>query len=359
MPRTRIEVTPMRRIPLLVALLMPMSLPVSLHAAAGPIQVAATIPNLGSIAREVGGDQVQVTTIATGQQDPHFVDPKPSFIVLLRRADLLVVNGLDLEVGWVPPLTQGARNRRIQPGEDGYIDASRRIAVLEVPAGPLSRSQGDVHPYGNPHYLGDPLNAEIVAGQLAEAFTSLRPEAAAHFEARRADFVKRLHIAMFGAPLVEEVGGARRLARSGELESFLATTGPDGRPLSGMVGGWMGRLRQARGARVVTYHRDATYFAQRFGLDVVDFVEPKPGIPPSARHLAELTERLKHGDVRMIITRPYVEGRSTDALAERTGVPVLVLPMEVDGAPEATDYLKLYDFIASRIAASLERKGAP
>lgn len=335
-------------------------LPVGPSLAAEPIQVAATVPNLGAIAREVGGDQVKVTTIATGQQDLHFVDPKPSFIVLLRRADLLLVNGLDLEIGWVPPLTQGARNRRIQPGEPGYIDASRRVPVIEIPTGPVSRAQGDVHPFGNPHYLTDPLNAELVAGQIAEAFTSLRPDGAQGFESRRADFVKRLHIAMFGAPLADEVGGPKlsRLARSGELESFLAAPGPGGRPLSSMMGGWMGRLGPMRGAKVVTYHRDYSYFAQRFGLDVVDFVEPKPGIQPTQRHIEELTSRLKQGDVRLIITRPYVEGRSTDALTERTGVPVLVLPLEVGGAPETTDYFKLFDFVISRIASTLERKGA-
>jgi len=340
-----------------VGLLMALSAPWA--AAAEPIQVAASLPNLASIAREVGGDRVNVTAIATGQQDPHFVDPKPSYIVLLRKADLLVVNGLDLEIGWVPPLTQGSRNRRIQPGEPGYIDASRNISVLEIPAGAVSRAQGDVHPFGNPHYLTDPLNAELVAGQLAQAFASLRPGDGALFESRRADFVKRLHAATFGAALVGEVGGAKlaRLARSGELESFLASPGADGRPLASLLGGWLGRMRPARGAKVVTYHRDYSYFTQRFGLEVVDFVEPKPGIPPSARHLQELTDRLRQGDVRLIITRPYVEGRSTDALKERTGVPVLVLPLEVGGAPEATGFFELLDFVTSRIAAALEAKG--
>jgi ABC-type Zn uptake system ZnuABC Zn-binding protein ZnuA len=350
----------MSRSTILLSLLLVMFLPAAPLRAAGPIQVAATVPNLGDIAREVGGDQVHVTTIASGLQDPHFVDPKPSFMVLLRRTDLLVVNGLDLEIGWVPPITEGARNRRILPGGPGHIDASRHIDVLEAPAS-LSRAQGDVHPYGNPHYLADPLNAEIVAGQLAEAFAAARPDAAAQFEARRADFVKRLHAALFGPALVDEVGGAKlaRLAGSGELEGFLDTRGADGRPLRNMLGGWLGRLGGVKGARVITYHRDFTYFARRFGIEVVDFVEPKPGIPPSQRHIDELTARLKSGDVRLIITRPYVETRSTDALSQRTGVPALVLPMEVGGAPEATDYFHLFDLVTSRIAAALERKGSP
>src|SRR5262245_3337662 len=138
--------------------------------AADKLQVVASLPNLGAIAQEVGEDRVEVTTIASGLQDPHFVDPKPSFMVKLRSAQLLLVNGLDLEIGWIPPLTQGARNQKILPGAEGYVDCSARVSVMEVPTGQVSRAEGDVHPFGNPHYLTDPLNAEIVAGQIAEAF---------------------------------------------------------------------------------------------------------------------------------------------------------------------------------------------
>ena len=166
--------------------------------AAEKLRVVATLPNLGSIAQEVGGDQVEVTTIASGLQDAHFVDPKPSFIVKLRSADLILVNGLDLEIGWVPPLTQGARNAKLLPGSPGYVDCSSRISVLEVPTGTLTRAEGDVHPFGNPHYLGDPLNAEQVAGVIADAFKRSRPADAEYFEKRRVDFVKRLYIATFG-----------------------------------------------------------------------------------------------------------------------------------------------------------------
>ena len=320
-----------------------------------PIHVVASLPNLGAIANEVGGDRVEIAICATGVQDAHFVDPKPSLILKLRSADLLLVNGLDLEVGWIPPLTQGARNARILPGAEGYVDCSASIGVLEVPAGPVSRAQGDVHPYGNPHYLADPLNAEIVSGQIAEALGRAAPEQAATFRARAEDFTRRLHVGVFGAELVDLVGGPKlaRLARSGELASFLASPSEGGRPLSHRLGGWMGKLRPFEGAKIVTYHRDYTYFARRFGLEVVDYVEPKPGIPPSAKHLVELTERLQRGDVKALITRPYVEHRSTDLLAERTRVPVVTLPLEVGGDPEATDYFKLFDLIVSRLAPAL------
>jgi zinc/manganese transport system substrate-binding protein len=320
--------------------------------AAGKLRVVATLPNLGSIAQEIGGDRVEVTTIATGSQDAHFVDPKPSFIVKLRSADLLLVNGLDLEIGWVPPLTQGARNAKILPGGPGYIDCSSRIGVIEVPTGVVSRAQGDVHPFGNPHYMTDPLNAEIVATEIADAFKTASPGDADQFEKRRADFVKRLHAAVFGKELVDLVGGAKlaRLAMTGEMEPFLKSSVVDGKPLAARLGGWIGKLQPYAGIKVVTYHKDYSYFARRFGLDVVEFVEPKPGIPPSLKHIEELTQRLGRGDVKLLITRPYVEHRSTDQLAERTKIPVLTVPLEVGGAPEATDYFKLFDYVTSQIA---------
>jgi len=332
---------------LLAGLLAPAS-------AADRLKVVAALPNLGAIAQEVGGDRVEITTIASGLQDAHFVDPKPSFIVKLRSADLLLVNGLDLEIGWIPPLTQGARNAKILPGGPGYVDCSARVGVMEVPTGALSRAQGDVHPFGNPHYLTDPINAEMVAAQIADAFKAAAPADADYFEKRRADFVRRLQTALFGQELVDQVGGSKlfRLAQSGELDAFLRTA-VDGKPLSARVGGWLGRMAPYAGTKVVTYHKDYSYFARRFALDVQDFVEPKPGIPPSLKHIEELSARLSQGDVKMIITRPYIEHRSTDQLSERTKVPVVTLPLEVGGAPEATDYFKLFDLVTGQIASTL------
>jgi len=324
--------------------------------AAARLRVVATLPNLAAIAAEIGGDRVEVTGIASGLQDAHFVDPKPSFMVKLRSADILLVNGLDLEIGWVPPLTEGARNPKILPGGPGYVDCSARIEVMEVPAGPVSRAQGDVHPYGNPHYLADPLNAEVVAAEVAEAFGKAAPADAAWFETRRADFVRRLHAAIFGKELVDLAGGSKlsRLARSGELDAFLQDSIVDGKPLSARLSGWLGAMRPVAGAKVITYHKDGSYFVRRFKLDVVEYVEPKPGIPPSLKHIDDLVARLGQGDVKLLITRPYVEHRSTDQLSSKTGIAVLTLPLEVGGAPEATDYFKLFDMATSKIIAALD-----
>jgi len=339
------------------ALLLLAAAPQEASAAAATVKVVASLPNLGAIAREIGGDRIDLTVIASGVQDAHFVDPKPSYIVKLRAADLLLVNGLDLEIGWIPPLAQGARNAKVVPGGPGYVDASTGIAVQEVPTG-LSRAEGDVHPYGNPHYLGDPVNALTVAQTIADALKKADPAGAAAYEDRRKAFVAHLDQALFGGALVDLAGGAKleREAAAGTLDRFLDTP-MAGAPLKTRLGGWLGRLAPYRGRPIVTYHKDATYFANRFGLVVVDYIEPKPGIQPSARHLEELTERLQHGDAKVVVTRPYNEHRSSDLLAQKTGVTIVTLPLEVGGDPKATDLFSLYDLVTERLAAALQQTG--
>jgi len=343
---------------MLVAVAVLFSVSSNLRAADHKVQVVATLPNLGSIAAAIGGARIDVTVIASGTQDAHFVDPKPSFIVRLKSADLLIVNGLDLEIGWVPPLVQGARNGRILAGGPGYVDASTGVPVVEIPTS-LSRSEGDVHPYGNPHYLADPLNAATVATTIAEALKRADPAGAAAYDEGRKAFVKRLYEAMFGRELVDLAGGAKlaREATAGSLDAFLDGTQVAGAPLRSRLGGWLGAMQSVKGRPIVTYHKDLSYFAARFGLKVVDYVEPKPGIQPSAKHLEELTERLKAGEATVILTRPYVEHRSTDLLAERTGVKVVTLPLEVGGVPEATDYFALFDQVTARIAGAFPAVG--
>jgi ABC-type Zn uptake system ZnuABC Zn-binding protein ZnuA len=329
-------------------------------AAAPRVRIVASLPNLGSIASAVAGDRIELTTIAAGTQDAHFVDPKPSYMVKLRRADVLLINGLDLEIGWIPPITLGARNPKILLGGPGHIDCSSGIQVVEVPA-TLSRALGDVHPYGNPHYLSDPLNAEIVAGTIADALSEADPEGAQAYREGRDAFVRRLHESLFGKDLVDLAGGAKlaREAAAGTLDTFLDGTSAGGRALRARLGGWLGAMEPVRGQAIVTYHKDLSYFAARFGLRVIDYVEPKPGIQPSPRHLEELVERLRGGQARLIITRPYVEHRSTDFLAEKTGVTVITLPLEVGGAPEATDYFRLFDLLTERIAGALAGAAPP
>lgn len=330
-----------------IALLLSMLAPDSVE----KIRVVATLPDLRAIAQAVGGEWVDVVSLCAGKQDPHFVDPKPSFIVRLRDADLFFCNGLDLEIGWIPPLLESARNPRILPGAPGYFDASRFATIMEIPAGEITRAQGDVHPLGNPHYLLDPLNGLDVARALANKLRQLRPEQAKSFEENLARFQARLLSSLFGPDLVAIVGGEKleRLAREGELDRFLSQEHGEEKPLESKLGGWLGRMRVIRGTRVVAYHKTLSYLAHRFGLLVVGYVEPKPGIPPSPSYVAELIEQIKKDRVPFVLTHSFYEEQLPRRVAQSAGARVVVLPAAVDGVSEAKDYFSLFDAIVDRL----------
>jgi len=285
-------------------------------AAAAKLFVVATTPDLAAITREVGGDKVEVESLAVGTQDPHFVDPKPSFIVKLNRADVYVKRGLDLEVGWAPVLEKGARNANVLPGGQGYVDASVGIAPLEVPSGPVSRAMGDVHPFGNPHYQLDPDNAKVVARNIVDGLSRVDVADAAYFGQRLADFSRR----------VDE-----RLA------------------------GWLQMLAPYRGTKIVTYHKSWDYFAQRFGLDIIGTMEPKPGVAPSPAHLAQLITLMQAQHCKLLIKEPFYPENLTSIVAEKTGATVLVLPDSPGGAAATDDYFALLDYDVRHVAAALAK----
>jgi ABC-type Zn uptake system ZnuABC Zn-binding protein ZnuA len=284
--------------------------------AQGRLNVITTTEDLASIAREIGGDRITVESIARGYQDPHFVEAKPSFILKLQRADLLVLVGRDLEVGWLPPLIQQSRNARIQPGADGYLDASLQAKILEIPTGQITRAMGDVHPLGNPHYWTDPENGSIIARQLADRFSRLRPADRPIFEARLADFGRRLDAA-------EER--------------------------------WLALMAPYKGTKVVTYHRSFPNFADRFGLDVVGYVEPRPGIPPSPQHTLDLINEMKRSNTKLVLVEPYFDLKTPNAIGRATGATILVLPPSVGGVKEATDYLALFDYNIGLLVEAIKR----
>jgi zinc/manganese transport system substrate-binding protein len=310
-----------------------------------PLRVVATLPDLGKIAEAVGGAKARITTIASGAQDPHFVDPKPSYVVKLRDAELLLVNGLDLEVGWVPPLLDSARNGRIRVGGPGYVDCSRGIPLLETPTGQVTRAEGDVHAYGNPHYTTDPLNGKIVAQTIAEALARARPADAAYFEARKKAFQAAIDDAVFGKELVELVGGKKleRLARANELDGFLAAQSAGSTNLATKLGGLLAKMKPLRGTKVVFYHKSYSYFAARFGLNVVDFVELKPGIQPGPGHLADLVGTIRREAVKIVATHPFYDEKIAKLVADKGGARLVQLPLQVGGVRGAVDYLKLFD----------------
>jgi zinc/manganese transport system substrate-binding protein len=282
------------------------------------LNVIGTTEDLASIAREIGGDRVTVDSLAKGYQDPHFVEAKPSFILKLQKADLLIVVGRELEIGWLPPLIQQSRNAKIQAGADGYLDASTQAKILDIPQGQITRAMGDVHPSGNPHYWLDPENGRIIAKSIADKLAQFRPADKAYFDQRLTDFTNRVN------------EGLKR---------------------------WLAAMAPFKGASVVTYHRSYPNFADRFGLNVVGYVEPRPGIPPSPGHTLDLIQEMKRDQIKVILMEPYFDQKTPNSIASQTGAKVVVLPPSVGGEKTITDYLKLFDYDINLLVTALREAG--
>jgi len=287
--------------------------------AAAAVDVVATTQDLAALVQEVGGDRVKVEALARGYQDPHFVEPKPSFILRLHGADMLVAVGRELEIGWLPPLVTQSRNPKIQPGAPGYLDASLTVRILDIPTGQITRAMGDVHPQGNPHYWLDPQNGRKIAQAIRQKLSELDPGGASTYAQRYADFDRRL----------------------GEAEKR-----------------WDAMMGPYKGVKVVTYHRSWPNFAERFGLDVVGYVEPKPGIPPSPAHTLDLMQAMKQQGIKIIIVEPYFDLKTPNAIARDTGAKVLVLSPSVGGSKEASDYIALFDYDITQLVAAIQQTGA-
>jgi zinc/manganese transport system substrate-binding protein len=275
------------------------------------LNVVATLPDLASIAKEVGGDKVEISTLAKPTEDAHFVDAKPSFIVKLSRADALIQGGAELETGWLPPLLAGARNARLASGAPGDIRCNQGVKMLEVPAR-LDRSQGDIHAAGNPHFLVDPENAKIVARNITEAFAKLDSANAALFQENRDQFIARL---------------------DSKMKEWQATLAP------------------FKGQPFVAYHNSWPYFANRFGLKSELFLEPKPGIPPSPAHLANVISKMKEQKAHVIIVDPYLNRKTAETVARSTGATVVNVA-QFPGGVNGTDgsYIGLIDYLVNSLA---------
>jgi ABC-type Zn uptake system ZnuABC Zn-binding protein ZnuA len=321
--------------------------------AARAIQVCATVPDLGSLAREVGGVQVSVTVFAKGTEDPHFLEPKPSFIKALSQCDLYIQGGMDLEIGWASALLQNARNGAVSPGSRGFLDVSQVITPLEVPTGPVDRSMGDVHPLGNPHYLLDPLNGLKVARLIRDRLSELRPAQKAYFEERYRGFSQRLGQALVGEKLAKkyDVEKLAILFERGRLETFLKGQGE-----VSLLGGWLGLMIPYYGTKVVDDHTTWPYFARRFGIQIIGHLEPKPGIPPTTSHLRALVERMQVEGVKAVLATPYYDPRHARFISENTGATVINLAHQVGGREGTGDYLSMIDYDVRQLAAGL--KGA-
>lgn len=317
------------------------------------IQVVTTLADYAAVARAVGGDRVTVQAISEGDQDAHFVRPKPSYAVWVGRADVFVTTGLDLEM-WAPAVLDKAANPRVLEGQPGYVAAATGVTLLDVPA-VKDRSQGDVHVYGNPHVLTNPLNLKIVARNIATGLSKVDPAHADDYKARAKAFADEVDRRMFGPDLLPLLGAdtLARLAESGNLVSFLSSRTVQGRPMLDLLGGWMKRAMPLRGRRIVTYHKNWVYFARVFGVDVVGEVEPKPGIPPSPRQVEDLVRRMREQRVPLILAANYYDEDKVRHVAATVGAVPVIVPMYVGGEPGVDDPFALVDLWLDRLTRGL------
>jgi len=331
--------------------------------AAPPIKVVTSLTTYGAIAREILGDRGAVTSIAQGDEDPHFVQPKPSFVRVLRDADLFVTTGMDLEL-WVPGLLERAGNRKIIEGGPGYVAAYRGIDLLEVPTS-LSRAQGDIHVDGNPHIHTDPLNGIIIARNILAGLQRVSPGNAAFFAGREQDFEKRVLDATMGPALVAVLtpSTAYELLRTDKLQDFLARQKYQGKPLLDQLGGWLKQGEVFRGKEMACYHKEWAYFSRRFKIDCVTFIEAKPGIPPTPRHVQEVIELMRQRKVPVLFASNYFDRKQIKRVAERTGARAVIVPENTGGAPGVNTYFDLVTTWVSSLAAGFRdvalKNGAP
>lgn len=287
------------------------ALAISAHA---KLKVVATLPDLAALAREVGGDKVEVSAMAKPTEDSHFVDARPSFIVQLRDADVLIDGGAELEIGWLPPLLQNARNSKIEVGKPGRVQASQGVRLMNIPTN-ATRAAGDVHSLGNPHFVVDPIIAKTVALHIAQAFSAVDAPNAAAYDANYKKFE-----ATINAKLQE----------------------------------WGTAMLPFKGQSVVAYHDSWPYFAHRFGLNIDTFLEPKPGIPPSPSHLGEVIEKMKAQKIKAIIVEPFHDRKIAEKVASSTGAKVVDFAQYPGGIPDTDSYVKLIDRLVANLTAALK-----
>jgi ABC-type Zn uptake system ZnuABC Zn-binding protein ZnuA len=296
-------------------LLLAGALAIAPRTAEAQLKVVTSTTDLYDIAKEVGGDKIDAKHIGEGYQDPHFIEAKPSFVLQLRNADVWAFVGLDLEIGWMPLLLDGARNPKIRQGGSGYVDVSTAIRILDTPQGNVDRSMGDVHPLGNPHYWLDPENGRRIARLFKAKFSQLDPANEATYDKNEKAFETRLNAA--------------------EKE-------------------WQGDLAAIKGKPVVAWHTSWRYFAEYNGMNIVAFMEPKPGVPPSPSHLYEVIQAVKRTGAKAIVMEPFYDRKVADLVAKQTGIQVLLLPPSVGGVKGIDDYIQLMKYDMATLAAAVK-----
>lgn len=319
-------------------------------AAAQELRVVTSLPTYAAIAREIVGERGDVRSIAEGDENPHFVKPKPSYVAMLARADLFVTTGLDLEL-WAPALLDKANNRKITEGGSGYVTAYTGVRLLDVPA-VASRAAGDIHIYGNPHIHTDPIHAIVIARNIRVGLGRVAPRYAAEFAQREADFERRILNRLFGERLVEILGGETLfdLAQGDGLWDFLRSHDYRGTPLLDLLGGWLKEGEAFRGREMVCYHKLWVYFSHRFQIPCVAYAEPKPGIPPSPRHVEEVLRIMRDRQIRVFLAANFWDRNQVRTIAGRAGARAVIVPEHVAGAPGVNTYFDLVDLWVRHLA---------
>jgi len=321
------------------------------------LNVVTTLPDYACLARAVGGDRVAVSSIVRGDQDAHFIRPKPSFAAALRDADVLVATGLDLEL-WIQTVIDNSGNENIRSGQKGYVSAAAGMKLLEKPKS-ISRAEGGVHIYGNPHVTCSPILMKQAARNITSALVKNDPAERELYLRNLERLLCDIDQRLFGAELVEMLGSETlcELAEQDKLIPFLRGNEFKEKPLTEYLGGWMGRMLPLRGTPVVTYHKNWVYFARLFGLEETATVEPKPGIPPSPKHVAGLIRLMKEKDIAIILAANYFDRQKVETVAERTGAEAVIVPLYVGGAEGVEDYFSLVDYWTDALLAAGRKKG--
>lgn len=319
------------------------------------LAVICTLPTLKALAEEVGGNRAEVTALARGDQDPHFVTPTPVLMKKTREAALFIETGFTLEL-WADEVVNGSGNSRIFRGTAGRVIAGTGISALEIPS-VLSREMGDIHPQGNPHVWLDPLLAKVEAANIAEALKRADAAGASYYDSRKADFDRRIDVAFFGEDLLKLVGIQKltRLTSSGELHSFLTTNKIGGQPLSAKAGGWLKAAESLRGVKAFEFHKVWVYFARAFGMQLVGTIEERPGIPPGPQHVRQVTDAVKSQKIPLILVDNFYDPALPNNIARETGAKVVLLPNQVEGEPGIKTYFDLMEHLIKEMTGALAK----
>jgi zinc/manganese transport system substrate-binding protein len=325
--------------------------------AAATLKVVVTCSTYKPITEAIGGDHVEVVHLVEGNQDPHIVRPKPSLAQHLASADLFVATGLDLEM-WATALVDQAGNPNLRSGEDGYVAVSTGLDIGEKPTS-LSRAEGDVHMFGNPHIHTSPLNGKVIAENICVGLKRVDPEHAAEYDANLKRFHDEIDRRLFGEDLVAILGGKTlcKMAAAGNLHSFLDSQEYKGQPLSSYLGGWMKQAEPLRGRKIVTFHMNWGYFVDLFGIQVVEYMEPKPGIPPSPGHVTKVVSTMKEQDIRVMLAANYFDAAKIRLVAEQTGALPVITALSVGGQPGMDSFFDQFDIWIGLLCAAFEQTG--